>query len=500
MAILERLSRSLQDRGIVNARTVRLIPAGILRQLGTANALTTFRRAAAEVPAYSAFLAEHGVEPAAVQSIEDFKRLPLTDKAGYIRRYPTNQLSGKDGLHGAWVLQRSSGFSGQPTYWPRLHSDGVGNVCHAKLLWDLCVNPENLPTLWVITFSLCSWTGGTDLFHVGAALALEKKRNITVIAPGENLPEAVEVIRSLGPRYKRVFVMGNPPFLRRLLEADLDWPALHLQIATGAEPTTEAWRDWVAGRIGADPEREPMRIFNAYGASEFGPDSAVESPLTILLKRRAMKDPALARAIFGCEGLLPNLYQFDPSHTYLEEVGGEIVVTIWSGVPLIRYNIHDRGGVIDYDRMAGLLAEHGCDLLESLRRQGHGIIRLPFLWVGGRTDGTVSIGGANVYPGNIETAVFEDDRLSRAVEHFQLSVTIDGDAESRLTVYLGLRDGAEIAPEYAEEAILKVLLRDSSEYAATYWGNEKARPRVVIERAESLLDGSLKRRYIRPQG
>src|SRR5947209_5807856 len=51
-------------------------------------ALELFESVAATVPAYRAFLAEHGVDPAAVRDIGDFWALPLLTKDNYLRRYP----------------------------------------------------------------------------------------------------------------------------------------------------------------------------------------------------------------------------------------------------------------------------------------------------------------------------------------------------------------------------------------------------------------------------
>ena len=47
-----------------------------------------FHRVAVSVPAYRAFLREHGVEPGEVRTFADFERLPLMTKENYHRRYP----------------------------------------------------------------------------------------------------------------------------------------------------------------------------------------------------------------------------------------------------------------------------------------------------------------------------------------------------------------------------------------------------------------------------
>ncbi|MBM0745306.1 hypothetical protein JOY44_28155 (plasmid) [Phormidium sp. CLA17] len=44
------------------------------------------------VPAYAAFLCTQGIDPAAVQTIADFQRLPLTTKDNYLRQHPLAQV------------------------------------------------------------------------------------------------------------------------------------------------------------------------------------------------------------------------------------------------------------------------------------------------------------------------------------------------------------------------------------------------------------------------
>ena len=54
--------------------------------------VSLFRDVAATVPAYRKFLADAQIDPAAVQSVEDFRRLPMTSKDTYQHRYPLPQL------------------------------------------------------------------------------------------------------------------------------------------------------------------------------------------------------------------------------------------------------------------------------------------------------------------------------------------------------------------------------------------------------------------------
>src|ERR1700759_511559 len=78
-----------------------------------------FHRVVASVPAYRAFLREHGVDPAAVRPFADSGRLPLLTKENYHRRYPLPELCRDGRLDGCDMIAVSSGSTGQPTTWPR---------------------------------------------------------------------------------------------------------------------------------------------------------------------------------------------------------------------------------------------------------------------------------------------------------------------------------------------------------------------------------------------
>src|SRR5947209_5307899 len=75
-------------------------------------ALAVFASVAATVPAYRAFLAEHGVDPAGVRTFADFRTLPLLTKDNYLRRHPLAQLCRGGELVGCDMISVSSGSTG----------------------------------------------------------------------------------------------------------------------------------------------------------------------------------------------------------------------------------------------------------------------------------------------------------------------------------------------------------------------------------------------------
>jgi phenylacetate-CoA ligase len=93
--------------------------------------------------------------------------------------------------------------------------------------------------------------------------------------------------------------------------------------------------------------------------------------------------------------------------------------------------VHDEGGVARFDKVAQLLAEAGIDMEELKKSAGSGNLRLPFLWIYGRRDYTISVMGANIYPEDIEQCLYAEPALARITHSFCLSLAEREDASVR---------------------------------------------------------------------
>src|SRR5688572_28863800 len=71
--------------------------------------LALFHEAARDVPAYARFLHEHGVEPARVDGIEAFRRVPVTTKDNYYRKHPLPDLCRHGRLESCDMVALSTG-------------------------------------------------------------------------------------------------------------------------------------------------------------------------------------------------------------------------------------------------------------------------------------------------------------------------------------------------------------------------------------------------------
>ena len=55
-------------------------------------ALKLFHDAANRIPAYGDFLRKQKLNPAAIKTVADFKRVPIMDKANYITQYDLAEM------------------------------------------------------------------------------------------------------------------------------------------------------------------------------------------------------------------------------------------------------------------------------------------------------------------------------------------------------------------------------------------------------------------------
>lgn len=265
--------------------------------------------------------------------------------------------------------------------------------------------------------------------------------------------------------------------------AGIDWRALRTKLVLAGEVFSEDWRSLVGGRIGAEDLRYDTA--SLYGTADGGV-LAVETPLSIAIRRFLAGRPEAARQLFG-EPRLPTLAQYDPLARYFEAVDGTLLFTGDNGVPLIRYHIADTGGLTDYRAMLAFLADFGFHPVEDLAARGwRGVRELPFVHVFGRTNFAVSYFGANVYPENVGPALERPGIAEWTTGKFVLEAKEGLTEAPHLAIAIELKHGiSETASENKAraaalcEAVVAELLRVNSEFGA-YTPPEFRRPRITL--------------------
>lgn len=445
-------------------------------------ALAHFHATVAAVPAYRAFLAEQGVDPAGIQSSADFTRLPATTKQNYQSRYPLADLCRDGTLAACDFVAVSSGSTGKPTFWPRFMADELAITRRFEQVFHDSFQADTRSTLAVVCFTLGTWVGG--MFTASCCRFLTSKGYpITVITPGNNKEEIYRVITELGPAFEQVVLLGYPPFLKDVVDGGIArgiaWAQYRPKFVLAGEVFSEEWRSLMGERTGSSsPCYDSASL---YGTADAGV-LANETPLSICIRRFLSATPAAARALFG-EARLPTLAQYDPLSRFFESDGRSLLFSGDNGIPLVRYNILDTGGIVPFDAMLAFLAEWGFDPRAELRQHGaRGDRELPFVYVFGRSDFTVSYFGANIYPENVTVGLEQPQIKEWVTGKFVLEVREDADRNRYLAVAVELAPGVagDDALEHAiAESIAAQLRRLNSEFA-NYVPREHQLPRVAL--------------------
>jgi phenylacetate-CoA ligase len=446
-----------------------------------AAALELFRRVAATVPAYAAFLAEQGVAPAAVTTAAAFRALPRVSKQNYLRRYPLAELCRGGTLQGCDMVAVSSGSTGTPTFWPRALADELQIATRFEQVFRDSFRADERRTLAVVCFALGTWVGGMYTASCCRYLAA-KGYPITVITPGANKEEIFRVVGELGPAFDQVVLLGYPPAIKDIVDSGrargVEWGRYKLKLVLAGEVFSEEWRALLAERTGGTQICYDSAAL--YGTADAGV-LAVETPLSICIRRFLARTPDAARALFG-EARLPTLAQYDPLSRFFECDDGALSFTGDNGVPLVRYDILDQGGLVPYEAMLRFLAGHGFDPLAELGPGARGVRELPFVFVFGRSDFTVSYCGANIFPENISVGLEQPEVSGLVTGKFVLEAREDAARDRFLAVIVELAPGVaadQAIADAAADAILAQLLRLNSEFGA-YVPPAQQRPRVTL--------------------
>jgi len=427
---------------------LRMTPAS-LDWAGRWRARAIFYRAARRVPAYRHFLRSAGYRGGIP---------PETDKESYIKRYRTERRCVGGRLPERDVtIDESSGSTGTPYNWVRSglerHQSHIFISYFARYVYG------TEPYVTINAFSMGAWATGINM---GVALA----RNGIVKCTGPDVEKILHTLRFFGPRY-RYLIAGYPPFLKHLIDAGeaqgFPFGDFELRALVGGEGMAEGLRDYLLRRFRC--------VYSGFGATDLEIGIAGETPLAVAIRRLCRARPEIRQALFGTHSRLPMLFQYNPLMHYVEvNENRELLFTISRKSllsPRVRYNVHDEGGVARFDEMQRRLAACGIDITALGAREGRKELRLPFFWVYGRRDYTVSVMGANIYPEDIEQCLYADAALSKITHSFCLALeeAANADVHPKFIFETDVAPTADLADAY-REAMLKGLIALNADFRA----------------------------------
>lgn len=410
---------------------------------------------ATNVPAYRSFLEASGIDPDDVArrarngafTASDLDALPLMTKPDYVRAFPLAERVRGGDLASCSMVAVSSGSTGVPTYWPRRTVDEQVISARFDAVFRDAFHADRISTLAVICFPLGTWVGGMFTTACVRLIADDGCRILTV-TPGNNVDEILRVVGDLAPQFEQTVLCGYPPFLKGVVDAGtargLRWADHRMRLVMAGEVYSEDWRSLMGERLGIDDVVTSSAAL--YGTADAGV-LGNETPLSVTVRRWFAANPEVAREVFG-ESRLPTLVQYDPAVRDFEVVDGTLAFSGDNGVPLIRYHIADTGGIAAFDALLDVCRERGFDPVAALSA-GTVVHELPFAWVFGRIDFTVSYFGANVFPENVTIGLEQEGIREWVTGKFVLESREDANGDRHLHVTVELAIGEQPSAERA---------------------------------------------------
>lgn len=458
----------LMPRGM--AERVRTTDSASWMRLRSRNALALFHDAAKRVPAYRDFLKKQGIRSEDVHSFEDFEKVPATSKSEYLKKYNLGDICWDGSLGRPAVFSSTSGSTGKPFYFQRLSNLEeeysilaelfLGNGAHAP-------GPKN-PTLIINCFGLGVWIGGV-LTYRAFDIASRRAYPVSILPAGVNKSEILKALHELAPSFKQTIIIGYPPFVKDIIdEAEFEGinvKALNIRFLFAAEAFSEHFRDYLAKKVGI--KNVYRDTLNIYGTADIGA-MAFETPTAILIRRLAMKNKKLFARIFGDVKKTPTLAQYNPAFVSFEAPEGEILLTGYSAVPLVRYAIGDRGGVHSFDDLKSIFAEEGINLEKEAKKLDVPLYELPFVYVYERSDLATTLYGLQVYPEYLRDVMVSDFMQHYCTGKFQIITKYDEDENQYLEINIEQKRGVTVVSDAfikkAEAAIKTAFKEKSSEF------------------------------------
>jgi phenylacetate-CoA ligase len=457
---------------------------------GESELFKLFKQAAGRIPAYKKFLKSHRVNPKKITGLKNISSVPPVGRDNYLQKYPLEDLCW-DGNFKArrWTVAATSGSTGQPFYFPRTDNQDLQYAALAELYLVHNFQINRKSTLYINGFAMGVWIGGVFTYQAVHDVAQRGNYSISIISPGINKQEIIKAVTNLGPKFDQIIIGGYPPFIKETVDEGLalgvKWKIYNLGFIFSAEPFGEKFRDHIISTTGL--KNPYTTTLNHYGTADQG-TLAYETPLSILIRRLAVKNPKLFAAIFPETKRLPTLAQYFPEMFYFEEREGQLLCSARSGLPLLRYELKDKGGVITFGRMCEIFKSLGLNLEREARKanlQGS-LWKLPFVYIYERSDMVVSWSGANIYPEHIREAHLHKKVSPFLSGKFTLEIVFDKHNNQELLIHSELRKDVQIANkrrliEEIKNITMAELLKSNSEYRVLHSSNPgKMVPRVIL--------------------
>jgi len=422
------------------------------------------------VPAYKKFLFDNNVPVRKITKMEDFRQLPLSGKQNYLKSYPYRDLLPRGYLDFVTTVSSTSGSTGKPFYFPRGEEQDKQYEYVAEVFLKNQFEIDKKRSLGIIGFGLGIWIGGIFTYKNFNKIA-GKGYKMALAPVGTNKKIFLETFKKNADLFDQVILMGYPPFIKDVIdggtEFGINWRKYDIKVLNATEAYSEKFREYLIKKIGI--KNRYSDILNIYGSVELGTMSH-ETPIANLIRKIAVDEPRVFKELFANATVIPTLAQYYPDIVNFEDVNGEVVASGYgSSFPLLRYRFFDQGGVVTFEEMLSKLKSIGIDIYKIAKKENiyKTIMKLPFVYVYGRSDFVVILRGANIYPENIKLGL-QSKRLEKYVTgKFTMIKRENKNFNEYLEINLELRKGVRRTlnlKKKATELVLGSLRKTNSEF------------------------------------
>ncbi len=446
------------------------------------SALKVFHDAAKTVPAYKDFLKKHKINPDKINDFTDFEQVPLTSKDNYLREYPLESLCTGGTLAAPLVFTSTSGSTGQPFYFCRNSElDWQYSIIQEKFFKN---NKNKGPTLVIVCLGMGVWIGGLITYQAVQLMSERGKFPVSLLTPGINKDEIFNALKNIAPKFSQVVLCGYPPFIKDVIDEaparGINLKNIPLRLIFAAESFTEGFREYLKDETGI--KNDMLDTMNIYGSADIGA-MAFETPLSILTRKIATKNPKIFQGLFAGTTKTPTFAQYIPPFITFEEVEQQIVLTGKNAIPLVRYAIGDNGGVMSHEEVDNVFTANGLSLTKEMKSAGiqNASTKLPFVYIYERSDFASKLYGATIFPEHIKSGLMIKPLQRMVTGKFSMITQFDKKHSEYLEVNVELR--ANILPtKELEKAVTLALVNSLRKQSAEYENNFKQSPQRVTPR------------------
>lgn len=405
------------------------------------------------IPAYQQFLQDHGFN-----NPVNFHERPLMEKTNYIDKYDYHSLliPNKNNIVS---FHRSSGFSKKSTYWPAMnqeaeflpHSKTVQNL---QALYDI----ENKTIMHVIAFSLGSWVGGDSISAALKTTFSKYECPSMVYSPGNDYRDCIETMMKFQNNFDLFIIYITPSSISDLLmmaeSLKQTLPLNKIKFMIGGEMFPESLRTQLYKKV--DPNERHNMMISLYGSADTGV-MGMESRYSATTRQILQNDTI--RSKLGLTDGLPLLHHQYGDKFFAESIDGQIVMTVWQGIPLVRYNLKDRVDFFSWKNLKERLLSYE-ELAPEYKAEFEFLKKAPdqlpdVIAIYGRADRGVIISGSNISE-NILNQAIRSSVEGLTDGKYQAEVIYGKYDNQRLSITIEVSDLKSMTPEINKKVQMKI--------------------------------------------